>query len=210
MYRKFFKRVFDMVSSGTAILVLLSFFIIFTPIVAIAMKGNPFFVQKRPGKDCKTFSMIKYRTMTNAKDKEGNLLPDVDRLTRFGSLMRKLSIDEIPELFNILKGDMSVVGPRPLLPQYLILFNEEQIKRQLVRPGLTGYAQVNGRNSITWTERLKMDVDYVQNITFLNDLKIILKTIKKVFKKEGITFTNQKSIYDELRKDNNHNEGDKL
>jgi undecaprenyl phosphate N,N'-diacetylbacillosamine 1-phosphate transferase len=187
MYRKFFKRVFDIVSSGAVILLLLPFFIIFTPIVAIAMKGNPFFVQKRPGKDCKIFKMIKYRTMTNAKDKEGNLLPDEDRLTGFGNLMRKLSIDELPELFNIFKGDMSVVGPRPQLIKDMIFFDDEIMKRQSVRPGLTGLAQVRGRNNISWEEKFKYDLEYIEKITFFKDIKIIFKTVFKVLKSSDIT-----------------------
>lgn len=187
MYRKFFKRVFDIVSSGVVILLLLPFFIIFTPIVAIAMKGNPFFVQERPGKDCKIFKMIKYRTMTNAKDKEGNLLPDEDRLTGFGNLMRKLSIDELPELFNIFKGDMSVVGPRPQLIKDMIFFDDEIMKRQSVRPGLTGLAQVRGRNNISWEEKFKYDLEYIEKITFFKDIKIIFKTVFKVLKSSDIT-----------------------
>jgi lipopolysaccharide/colanic/teichoic acid biosynthesis glycosyltransferase len=155
--------------------------------VAIAMKGNPFFVQKRPGKDCKIFKMIKYRTMTNAKDKEGNLLPDEDRLTGFGNLMRKLSIDELPELFNIFKGDMSVVGPRPQLIKDMIFFDDEIMKRQSVRPGLTGLAQVRGRNNISWEEKFKYDLEYIEKITFFKDIKIIFKTVFKVIKSSDIT-----------------------
>ena len=141
LFKRFVKRTFDFLSSGLGIIFLLPFFILFTPLVAIKMKGNPFFVQKRPGKNGKSFRMIKYRTMTNKKDADGNLLPDSDRLTKFGKIMRKLSIDELPELFNIFTGKMSVVGPRPLLVSYLPLYNEYQAQRHLVRPGLTGLAQ---------------------------------------------------------------------
>ena len=152
MYRHFFKPLLDFILSLLAVIVLSPFFLLFTPIVAIAMKGNPFFVQPRPGKNGKIFKMIKYRTMTNAKDENGNLLPDADRLTGFGKTMRKLSIDELPELFNILAGQMSIVGPRPLLVQYLSLYNSFQRRRHDVRPGLTGYAQVSGRNALTWDQ----------------------------------------------------------
>ena len=162
-FKRLVKRTFDICSSLFAIILLLPFFLLFTPIVAIAMKGNPFFVQKRPGKNEKIFSMIKYRTMTNAKDKEGNLLSDSDRLTKFGKIMRALSLDELPELFNILIGNMSVVGPRPLLVKYLERYNDFQRQRHLVRPGLTGLAQVSGRNAISWEE--KFDGQYIK--TFL-------------------------------------------
>lgn len=187
LLKRFVKRSFDLASSFCAIIILLPFFIIFTPIVAIAMKGNPFFVQKRPGKDNKIFSMIKYRTMTNAKDKDGKLLPDADRLTSFGKFMRKLSIDELPELFNIFLGNMSVVGPRPLLVQYLDLYNDYQKQRHLVRPGLTGYAQVSGRNAITWEQKFDKDIEYIEKMSFFFDLKIIFLTIKKVLISEGIS-----------------------
>lgn len=187
MYAKFFKRIFDVLSSGAVILVLFPFFIIFTPIVAFIMKGNPFFVQKRAGKDGKIFKMIKYRTMTNAKGPDGNLLPDEKRLTKFGSVMRKLSLDELPELFNIFMGKMSVVGPRPLLVEYIELYDDFQRRRMDVKPGLTGLAQVSGRNSLSWEKRFAMDVEYVENISFVKDLKIIFMTIKKVLVKDGIS-----------------------
>lgn len=194
MYNKFFKRFFDIVLSVLAIIVLMPFFIIFTPIVAIAMQGNPFFVQERPGKDCKIFKMIKYRTMTNKKDNEGNLLPDSERLTKFGIIMRRLSIDELPELINILKGDMSIVGPRPLLTEYLPLYNDLQNHRHNVRPGLTGLAQVSGRNCISWSEKFKKDIEYVNSISLANDLKIIFLTIGKVLKRENISQENQATM----------------
>lgn len=187
MYKHFFKRLFDFIISATALIVLFPFFLIFTPIVAIAMRGNPFFVQKRPGKKGKIFKMIKYRTMTNKKDEEGNLLPDKDRLTKFGRIMRSLSIDELPELINIFLGQMSIVGPRPLLVSYLPLYNDFQARRHEVRPGLTGYAQVNGRNAISWQEKFELDVYYVDHCSFVLDIKIFFKTILKVLKKDGIS-----------------------
>ena len=194
MYKNFFKPLFDFVLSGLALIVLSPFFLLFTPIVAIAMKGNPFFVQKRPGKNGKIFSMIKYRTMTNAKDKDGNLLPDEDRLTGFGKLMRKLSIDELPEIFNIFIGDMSIVGPRPLLVQYLPLYNETQARRHEVRPGLTGLAQVSGRNAISWAQKFEKDVYYVDHISLLLDVKILFMTVGKVLKRDGINQEGQATM----------------
>ena len=194
LWKRFVKRSFDLVSSFLAIVLLSPFFILFTPIVAIAMKGNPFFVQKRPGKNGKIFSLIKYRTMTNAKDKDGNLLPDDVRLTKFGKIMRKLSIDELPELFNIFAGQMSVVGPRPLLVQYLPLYNEFQAQRHLVRPGLTGLAQVSGRNAISWQQKFEKDIEYIEKMGFFFDLKVIFMTIGKVFKSEGISQEGQATM----------------
>lgn len=187
LLKRFVKRSFDLVSSGLAIVILLPFFLLFTPLVAIAMKGNPFFIQKRPGKDGKIFKMIKYRTMTNAKDADGKLLPDSQRLTKFGRILRATSIDELPELFNIFVGDMSVVGPRPLLIQYLTLYNDYQKQRHIVRPGLTGLAQVSGRNAITWEEKFDKDIEYIKDMSLILDLKIIFLTILKVFKREGIS-----------------------
>lgn len=187
MYKHFLKRLFDFIISATALIVLFPFFLIFTPIVAIAMRGNPFFVQKRPGKKGKIFKMIKFRTMTNKRDEEGNLLSDKDRLTKFGRIMRSLSIDELPELINIFLGQMSIVGPRPLLVSYLPLYNEFQARRHEVRPGLTGYAQVNGRNAISWQEKFELDVYYVDHCSFILDIKIFFKTILKVLKKDGIS-----------------------
>lgn len=187
MYRKFFKRVFDIVSSGAVILLLLPFFIIFTPIVAIAMKGNPFFVQERAGYKGKAFKLIKYRTMTNKKDENGELLPNDKRLTKFGKLIRALSLDELPQLFNIFIGQMSVVGPRPLYMKYIERYNDSQSLRLLAKPGLTGLAQVEGRNAIEWEEKFNLDVKYVRKITFFGDMKIIFKTITKVIKRDGIS-----------------------
>ena len=193
-YKQIFKRVYDFLLSLIAIIILSPLFIILTPLVAVMVKGNPFFVQMRPGKKCKIFKLIKYRTMTNEKDEFGNLLPDEQRLTKFGKLMRKTSLDELPELFNILKGDMSIVGPRPLLVKYLSLYNEEQIKRQNVRPGLTGLAQVNGRNAISWEQKFEYDLEYIQNITLFKDIKIIIKTALKVLKCSDISSEGQATM----------------
>ena len=192
MYAKCFKRVLDFTLSLIALLVLSPILLILIIVGAIAMKGNPFFVQPRPGKinkktgKEKIFKLIKFRTMTNAKDKNGNLLPDEKRLIKYGKVLRSTSLDELPELINILKGDMSIVGPRPLLVRYLERYTPEQRRRHEVRPGLTGSAQVNGRNSILWETKFKYDVDYVENVTFIVDLKIICKTFLKVFAHEGI------------------------
>lgn len=193
MYRKFFKRFLDIVLSFLALLILSPILLILTLVGWIAMKGNPFFVQPRPGKiDPKTgkeriFKLVKLRTMTCEKDKNGNLLPDDKRLTRYGKLLRSTSLDELPELWNILKGDMSIVGPRPLLVKYLPLYSEEQRHRHDVRPGLTGLAQVNGRNAITWEEKFSLDVTYVKNITLSGDVKILFDTVKAVLKRDGIS-----------------------
>ena len=192
MYAKFFKRFLDFMLSLIALIMLSAFLLFLTLIGAIAMKGNPFFVQARPGKKGKDgkekiFNLIKFRTMSNAKDKEGNLLPDEIRLNKYGKFLRSTSLDELPELINILKGDMSIVGPRPLLVRYIPRYTEEQRRRHDVRPGLTGYAQIHGRNAISWEERFAYDVEYVNNISFIGDIKIILGTVKAVFKRSGIT-----------------------
>jgi lipopolysaccharide/colanic/teichoic acid biosynthesis glycosyltransferase len=158
------------------------------------MKGNPFFTQLRPGKNEKIFKLIKFRTMTNEKDKDGNLLPDEKRLTGYGKFLRSTSLDELPELLNILKGDMAIVGPRPLLVQYLPLYNDRQKLRHNVRPGLTGLAQVNGRNSLTWEQKFEDDVTYIENITFIGDIKIIFKTAISVLKREGISSENNATM----------------
>lgn len=186
LWKRFVKRSFDICSSGIAITILVPFFLIFTPIVAIAMKGNPFFVQPRPGKNCKIFRMIKYRTMTNEKDENGNLLPDEVRLTKFGKLMRKLSVDELPELFNIFIGQMSVVGPRPQLVRDMVFFDENAMQRQTVRPGLTGLAQVRGRNNISWEQKFAYDLEYIEKQGFFYDIKIIFRTISKVFSRSDV------------------------
>lgn len=187
MYAKYFKRLLDFVLSLVAIIVLSPVLLILTVLGAIKMKGNPFFTQQRPGKNERIFKLIKFRTMTCEKDAQGNLLPDDKRLTRYGKILRSTSLDELPELFNILIGDMSIVGPRPLLVKYLPRYNAEQRHRHDVRPGLTGYAQVNGRNAITWEEKFKLDVEYVRNITFKGDVMIIWKTAMAVLKREGIS-----------------------
>ena len=187
MYAKYIKRPMDFVLSLAALIVLSPVLLVLTVLGAIKMKGNPFFTQLRPGKDEKIFKLIKFRSMTCEKDENGNLLPDEQRLTRYGKLLRSTSLDELPELINILKGDMSIVGPRPLLVKYLPLYNEEQRHRHDVRPGLTGYAQVHGRNAITWEEKFRMDVNYVRSITFRGDMRIILDTVKAVLKRDGIS-----------------------
>ncbi|MBR2847496.1 MAG: sugar transferase [Clostridia bacterium] len=188
MYKKYIKRAFDILCALAAIIVF-SWLYIIVAILVRAKLGSPvLFKQDRPGKDEKKFKLYKFRTMTDKKDENGNLLPDDVRLTKFGRLLRKTSLDELPEAFNILKGDMSVVGPRPLLVRYLPLYNERQKRRHEVRPGLTGLAQVSGRNAISWEEKFERDVEYVDNITFLGDIKIILLTVWKVFvKEEGIS-----------------------
>ena len=187
MYAKCFKRVLDFVLSLCALIVLSPILLVLTVLGAIKMKGNPFFTQLRPGKNEKIFKLIKFRSMTCETDENGNPLPDEARLTKYGKLLRSTSLDELPELINILIGDMSIVGPRPLLVKYLPRYNATQRRRHQVRPGLTGYAQVNGRNAITWEEKFRLDVEYVDNITFIGDMKIILDTAMKVLKRDGIT-----------------------
>ena len=187
MYAKYIKRILDFVLSLGALLMLSPVLLVLTVLGAWKMKGNPFFTQQRPGKDEKIFKLIKFRSMTCEKDSRGNLLPDEQRLTRYGKLLRSTSLDELPELVNILKGDMSIVGPRPLLVKYLPLYNEEQRRRHDVRPGLTGWAQVNGRNTLSWEDKFRHDVWYVDHIGFGLDVKIIFMTVKKVFIREGIS-----------------------
>ncbi len=187
MIYKYIKRILDIISSLLAIIILSPLLGMLTVIGAFEMKGNPFFTQERPGKDEKIFKLIKFRTMTNAKDKDGNLLSDADRLTRYGKFLRNTSLDELPELFNILKGDMSVIGPRPLLVQYLPRYNEYQHRRHEVKPGLSGWAQVNGRNAISWEDKFNYDVEYVDNYSIVMDIKILFMTILNVLKREGIS-----------------------
>ena len=187
MYKLFFKRFFDFILSLIAIIMLSPVYLIVIVLVRIKLGSPVFFTQKRPGKDEKIFKMYKFRTMTNEVDENGNLLPDDKRLTKFEKLLRSTSLDELPELFNILKGDMSIVGPRPLLVRYLPLYNEYQKHRHDARPGFTGWAQCNGRNSISWEEKFDLDVYYVNHITFLLDVKIIFKTVKTVLCREGIS-----------------------
>lgn len=188
MYQKYFKRLVDILCSLAAIIVFSWLYIIVAILVRIKLGSPVIFKQVRPGKDEKIFNLYKFRTMTDERDEDGNLLPDDVRLTKFGRLLRKTSLDELPEAFNILKGDMSVVGPRPLLVKYLHRYNEEQKRRHEVRPGLTGLAQVSGRNAITWEEKFEYDIKYVDNITFIGDVKIIFLTVWKAFvKEEGIS-----------------------
>ncbi len=187
MYRKFGKRFLDIFCSLLALIVFSWLYLIIALLVAIFLGRPVFFKQERPGKNEKIFKLYKFRTMTDKRDENGNLLPDEVRLTKFGKFLRATSLDELPEAINILKGDMSIIGPRPLLVQYLPLYNEEQRHRHDVRPGLSGLAQVNGRNAITWEEKFKLDVEYVNHVTFWGDVKIIFKIVWKAFaKQEGI------------------------
>ena len=187
MYKKYIKRLLDFILSLCAIIVLSPVLLIVALLVRTKLGTPVIFKQERPGLNEKIFTLYKFRTMTDEKDDQGNLLPDDIRLTKFGKTLRSTSLDELPELFNILKGDMSIVGPRPLLVRYLPLYNEHQKHRHDVRPGFTGYAQVNGRNSITWEDKFDKDVEYINKCSFLLDVKIILKTIKVVFVREGIS-----------------------
>ena len=186
MYRRVFKRFFDIVLSACALVVLSPVLLIVAILVRTKLGSPVIFCQERPGKDEKIFKLYKFRSMTDQRDENGELLPDEVRLTKFGKLLRSTSLDELPELWNIFKGDMSIVGPRPLLVKYLPLYNAEQRRRHDVRPGLTGLAQVNGRNAISWEARFALDVRYVSHITFLGDVKIIFATVGKVFKRDGI------------------------
>lgn len=187
MYRKFFKRVFDFILSLMAILLLSPIILILIIAGIINMGGNPFFTQERPGKDGKIFKLVKFKSMNNRRDENGELLPDELRLTAYGKFIRNTSLDELPELINILKGDMAIVGPRPLLVRYLTRYNATQARRHEVRPGLTGLAQINGRNAISWEKKFKYDVEYVDNVSLFLDIKIILKTVLKVVARDGIS-----------------------
>ncbi len=187
MYAHFFKRIIDFILSLLAIVILSPVLLSLTIVGAIKMKGNPFFTQDRPGKNEKIFKLIKFRTMTNEKDKDGELLPDEKRLIPYGKFLRSTSLDELPELFNILLGQMAIIGPRPLLVRYLPRYNAFQHRRHEVRPGLTGYAQAHGRNAVTWEEKFKMDVWYVDNLSFKVDVGIFFDTIKSVLRHEGIS-----------------------
>ena len=186
MYAKCFKRLLDFLLSFIALVVLSPVILILIILGAIKMRGNPFFTQRRPGKNEKIFKLIKFRTMTNKKDENGNLLPDDQRLTKYGRILRSTSLDELPELLNILVGHMSIVGPRPLAVQYLPWYNEQEKRRHSVRPGLTGLAQVHGRNATTWEERFSYDITYVDKITFIGDIKILFQTVATVFRRSGI------------------------
>ena len=198
MYKKYIKRLLDIILSLIAIIVLSPVFLVVAILVKIKLGSPVIFTQKRPGLNEKIFKMYKFRSMTDQKDENGNLLPDEVRLTSFGKKLRSTSLDELPELFNILKGDMSIVGPRPLLVKYLPLYNKHQARRHEVRPGFTGLAQVNGRNAISWHQKFDLDVQYVDEVSFLKDLQIVLKTISVVLKKEGIN-SNISATMEEFR-----------
>jgi lipopolysaccharide/colanic/teichoic acid biosynthesis glycosyltransferase len=187
MYHKFFKRLIDFVLSVVGAIILSPLLVVLIILGAIFMCGNPFFTQDRPGLHGKVFKLIKFRTMDNRKDANGELLPDEVRLNKYGRFLRSTSLDELPELFNIVAGHMAIVGPRPLLVQYLPLYNEEQAHRHDVRPGLTGYAQAHGRNSVSWEDKFAMDVWYTRNVSFPLDIQILVDTVKAVVKKEGIS-----------------------
>ena len=205
LYRPFFKRFYDIVLSGLALIVLSPIFLILIVLGAIKMKGNPFFTQMRPGKinkrtgKEKIFKLIKFRTMTCEKDENGNLLPDEKRLTKYGKILRSTSLDELPELINIFIGNMSIVGPRPLLVSYLPYYTETERHRHDVRPGLTGWAQVNGRNTVNWEKRFELDVEYRNNLTLAKDIKILVDTVKSVFSHDSIEL-NALEDFDEYRK----------
>ncbi len=186
MYKFIFKTLFDFLMATIGFLLLLPIFICISIILLYSNRGKLFFLQPRPGKNGKIFNIIKFKTMNDKKDEHGNLLPDVKRITKIGKFIRKTSLDEIPQLINVIKGDMSIIGPRPLLEIYLPLYNIQQAQRHNVKPGITGWAQVNGRNTITWKEKFSYDIYYVNNLSFLLDLKILFMTIKKVLLKEGV------------------------
>lgn len=190
LYSKLGKRLFDVILSLCILIGVLPILLITWSVLFIQNNGKVFFYQERPGKNVRPFFIIKFKTMTDEKDGQGNLLPDNQRITYFGGLVRKLSIDELPQLINVLKGDMSLIGPRPLLFQYIPLYSENQMRRHLVRPGITGWAQVNGRNSINWTEKFAKDVEYVERLSFKLDCKIVYLTVLKIIKRDGINQSN--------------------
>ena len=195
MYRHCLKRVFDFLFASVALLILLPVLLLITVGLHVANKGaGAFFFQERPGRYGKLFKVIKFKTMTDERDEQGQLLPDAERLTKIGKIVRSLSIDELPQLVNVLKGDMALIGPRPLLPQYLPLYSKEQARRHDVRPGITGWAQVHGRNAISWTKKFELDVWYVDHCSFLLDVKIFFLTIKKVLVREGISQEGQATM----------------
>lgn len=195
MYKHFLKRLLDFLLVSILLLLICPFLLLITLWLHFANRGaGAFFFQERPGKDGKIFRVIKFKTMTDKRDAEGNLLPDAERLTKVGRFVRSTSIDELPQLINVLKGDMALIGPRPLLPQYLPLYSQEQARRHEVRPGITGWAQVNGRNAISWTKKFELDVWYVDHCSFLLDAKIFFLTIKKVFVREGISQEGQATM----------------
>lgn len=194
MYKHHFKRILDLIIASLGLIILAPVFLVVSIFLFFANQGKPFFVQRRPGKNCKVFSIIKFKTMNDKKDKNGKLLHDSERLTAIGKLVRKSSLDEIPQLINVIKGEMSLIGPRPLLTDYVHLYNEFQNRRHEVKPGITGWAQVNGRNAISWDQKFAYDVWYVDHCSFFTDMKIILMTFLKVIKKEGINAANAATI----------------
>ena len=194
MYRNLLKRILDLILASIAFLLLSPVFIMVSLLMFTVTLSNPFFLQKRPGKNGKIFSIIKFKTMNDKRNKEGDLLDDSKRLTRIGKFIRNTSLDEIPQLINVIKGDMSLIGPRPLLPEYLPLYNDFQKQRHKVKPGITGYAQVNGRNAINWNKKFEYDIYYVANISFILDCKILLKTLKKVFLQSDINNKNASTM----------------
>ncbi len=194
MYKNYIKGFIDFAVALLGLIILSPLFIIITVFLYFANQGHPFFIQARPGKNGVIFHIVKFKTMNDKKDKDGKLLPDADRLTTVGSLVRKTSLDEIPQLLNVLKGDMSIIGPRPLLTHYLHLYNDFQNRRHEVKPGITGWAQVNGRNAISWDKKFELDVWYVDHLSFGLDLKILFKTVLKVIKKEGINAADAATI----------------
>ena len=186
LYKFFFKRLLDLVASMLIFILLSPVFLVVMVLLSLANKGSPFFIQQRPGKNEKIFNIIKFKTMNDTKDDQGNLLPDAQRLTKIGSFIRKTSLDEMPQLINVIKGDMSLIGPRPLFVRYLPYYTNREALRHSVRPGITGLAQVNGRNFLDWNSRLELDAQYVENISFINDIKIALLTIKNVIARKDI------------------------
>ena len=195
MYKHFFKRLFDFIISLIALVIISPLLLVVTIWLHFANKGaGAFFLQERPGKNAKIFKVIKFKTMTDERDQDGNLLPDEKRLTKVGRFVRSTSIDELPQLINVLKGDMALIGPRPLLVEYLPLYSKEQARRHEVRPGISGWAQCHGRNAISWTEKFKLDVWYVDHVSLMTDLKVILITIKKVFFRDGISQEGQATM----------------
>jgi len=194
MYKNLIKRILDFTISFGLLFLFSPIIVLVGIVLSIQNQGTPFFVQERPGKNERRFRIIKFKTMTDEKDKQGKLLPDNERLTKLGSFVRKTSLDEIPQLINVLKGDMSLIGPRPLLFKYLPLYSKEQKRRHEVTPGITGWAQVNGRNTISWTKKFELDVYYINHISFLLDLKIIWLTLIKVFKREGVNQSGERPM----------------
>lgn len=194
MYKFFFKRIIDFLIALIGLILLSPVFIVVMILLYFANQGKPFFLQARPGLNEKIFNIIKFKTMNDRKDAQGNYLPDSERLTRIGSFIRQTSLDELPQLINVLKGDMAIIGPRPLLPQYLSLYSESQKRRHNIRPGITGWAQVNGRNAISWTMKFELDIWYIDNVSFVTDCKVMFLTLKKVIKKEGINQADQATV----------------